>query len=179
MGNNTKHSNKNSNSSIKYDSKTLNKWTMWAHLPHDTNWTLESYKNIYTISTIGEGISLIECMSDTLVKNCMLFLMKEGITPVWEDKANRDGGCFSYKVLNKNVYQSWKELCYIILGGSISSDNKFVDSVNGITISPKKNFCIIKIWLSNCNHQNPNIITKSITEMNANTCMFKQHVPEY
>ena len=22
------------------------KWTMWAHLPDDTNWTINSYKNI-------------------------------------------------------------------------------------------------------------------------------------
>ena len=56
MGN-SKNSSKNNNSSIKYSSKTPNKWTMWAHLPHDTNWTLESYKNIYTISNIGEGIT--------------------------------------------------------------------------------------------------------------------------
>ena len=22
------------------------KWVLWAHLPHDTSWTLESYKKI-------------------------------------------------------------------------------------------------------------------------------------
>jgi len=27
---------------------TLNdKWVLWAHLPHDTDWTLKSYKEIY------------------------------------------------------------------------------------------------------------------------------------
>ena len=24
------------------------KWSLWAHLPHDTDWSLNSYKNIYT-----------------------------------------------------------------------------------------------------------------------------------
>ena len=23
------------------------KWTMWAHLPHDTDWSITSYKNLY------------------------------------------------------------------------------------------------------------------------------------
>lgn len=155
------------------------KWTMWAHLPHDTDWSIESYKKIYDISTVKESLSLIETIPDILVKNCMLFLMREGVKPVWEDVANRAGGCFSYKVNNKNVFQCWKELCYVTLGSSISKNEKFIESVSGITISPKKNFCIIKIWMSNCNYKNPLDITNVVSELNANGCIFKEHVPEY
>ena len=25
-------------------------WCLWAHLPHDTDWSLKSYKNIYPSS---------------------------------------------------------------------------------------------------------------------------------
>jgi hypothetical protein len=156
-----------------------NKWTMWAHLPHDTDWSIGSYKNIYTMGTAEEAIALTETLPDVLVKNCMLFLMKEGIKPIWEDPKNRAGGCFSYKIPNKCVYEVWKDLSYVIVGESISSQPSFVTNVTGITISPKKNFCIIKIWMSNCANQNPCIVTSEVKGMTSNGCLFKKHTPEY
>jgi hypothetical protein len=156
-----------------------NKWTMWAHLPHDTDWSINSYKKILTISTVEEGIALTETLPEVLVKNCMLFLMKEGITPIWEDPKNRNGGSFSYKISNKSVYDVWKDLSYVVLGESISIQSSFVSCVNGITISPKKNFCILKIWMSTCANQNPNIVTSDVNGLSSQGCLFKKHTPEY
>ena len=85
----------------------------------------------------------------------MLFVMKKGINPTWEDKHNKKGGCFSFKVSNKYVTNVWKELLKVLTGESISKKKSFVDSVNGITISPKKTFCILKIWMNNVSNQNP------------------------
>ena len=64
--------------------------------------------------------------------------MKKGIIPVWEDPANRQGGCFSYKIANKSVYSIWKELTYLLVGESLSTNKEFVNQITGITISPKK-----------------------------------------
>jgi hypothetical protein len=104
--------------------------------------------------------------------------MRKGINPIWEDPKNRNGGCFSYKVLNKNVSKSWSELTYRIIGDSISNNASFVKSVTGITISPKKNFCIIKIWMSNCDHQNPANVAP-VKGLQTQGCLFKKHTPEY
>jgi len=155
------------------------KWVLWAHLPHDIDWSVNSYKKIFTLTTVEETIAIMETIPEILVKNCMLFLMKEGIKPTWEDPRNRDGGCFSYKILNKNVYETWKELTYTIVGNTISNQKPFVVSVSGITISPKKNFCIIKIWMSNCLNQNANIIINDIKTITPSGCLFKKHSPEY
>jgi hypothetical protein len=157
----------------------VNKWTMWAHLPHDTDWSIGSYKKIYTLGSVEEAIALTETLPDVLVKNCMLFLMKEGIKPIWEDPKNRAGGCFSYKISNKSVYEVWKELSYVLVGETISTQSSFVANVTGITISPKKNFCIIKIWMSTCANQNPNIVTNDVKGMTSQGCLFKKHTPEY
>lgn len=154
-------------------------WSIWAHLPHDTDWSINSYKKIYTLKTIEETISITETMPEVLIINCMLFIMREGIKPIWEDPKNRNGGCFSYKISNKHVYSVWKKLSYILVGNTISNNSSFVENVTGITISPKKNFCIIKIWLSSCNNQNPSIITNTIKELNIQSSLFKKHVPEY
>lgn len=155
------------------------KWCLWAHLPHDTDWGINSYKNIYTFNSVEETIAVIETLPDILVKNCMMFLMREGIKPTWEDPQNRNGGCFSYKVSNKHVYNVWKELSYVLVGRSLSSNESFVANVTGITISPKKNFCIIKIWMTDCNNQNPSIVTSDVKGLLAQGCLFKKHTPEY
>ena len=158
--------------------KLSDKWTLWAHLPHDTDWSIKSYKHIYTVSNVEETIAITETLPPILVQNCMLFWMREGIKPTWEDPKNRNGGCFSYKVVNKTVYDSWKELTYSTLGNSLSKQLSFTDKVTGITISPKKNFCIIKIWMKNCDHQNPGVVNP-IKGLQAPGCLFKKHTPEY
>lgn len=159
--------------------KLSDTWTLWAHLPHDIDWSITSYKKIYDTSTVEETIAVMETLPQILVQNCMLFLMREGIKPIWEDEKNRNGGCFSYKVSNKNVYEVWKELSYVVVGGTVSEQNNFVNRVTGITISPKKNFCIIKIWMSDCSNQNPNVVDQTIKGLTAQGCLFKKHSPEY
>jgi hypothetical protein len=158
--------------------KLSDNWTLWAHLPHNTDWSLKSYISICTFTTIEDTIAVTESLPPMLVENCMLFMMKKGINPTWEDPKNRDGGCFSYKVLNKNVAKAWSELTYRIVCNSIASSESFINSVTGITISPKKNFCIIKIWMTNCNHQNPSVVAP-IKCLQSQGCLFKKHTPEY
>ena len=153
-------------------------WVLWAHLPHDTDWSIKSYKKIMTICNAEDILGLYAQLPEVLVKNCMLFLMREDINPIWEDPKNRNGGCFSYKISNKNVYNVWKDLSYILSGETISNDPKFGQSVMGITISPKKAFCIIKIWMTDCQYQDPYKI-KILNGLTPQGCLFKKHKPEY
>jgi hypothetical protein len=104
--------------------------------------------------------------------------MKDGIQPLWEDPKNRNGGCFSYKINNKTVATTWKQLAYSVLGENLTVNPAHEPLVNGITISPKKNFCIIKVWLSDCSNQNP-VIIKEINDLSPQGCLFKKHNPEY
>jgi hypothetical protein len=159
--------------------KLSDNWTLWAHLPHNTDWSVKSYIKISTLSTVEETIGVTETLPTILVENCMLFLMRDGIKPTWEDPKNRNGGCFSYKVFNKHVYSVWKELTYVVVGDTVSKQLNFVNKVSGITISPKKNFCIIKIWMSDCSNQNPAAVIADITDLHSQGCLFKKHSPEY
>jgi hypothetical protein len=150
-------------------------WILYAHLPHDTDWSLKSYKEIYEIDTVEGAIAVTETLPDVLVKNCMLFIMQKGVAPMWEDPKNRQGGSFSYKVANKNVYDVWRHLTYVLVGETISTQQSFVANVTGITISPKKNFCIIKIWMSTCANQNPAVVTNLVNGLVPQGCIFKKH----
>ncbi len=154
-------------------------WTLWAHLPHNTDWSIKSYITISTFTSLEDTIAVTETMPSVLVENCMLFIMRKGIKPTWEDPKNRQGGCFSYKVTNKSVYKVWKDLTYVLVGESISKIAGFVSCVTGITISPKKNFCIVKIWMSDCKYQDPSVVTSELKGLQPQGCIFKKHAPEY
>ena len=162
------------------ESRTLiGKWDLYYHLPHDKQWDLSSYKFIAkNISTIDTLISINNNIPEKIVKHCMLFVMKSGITPMWEDKQNRKGGCFSFKVANKLVYDVWTHLFYSLCGETLCIKQEHNKYINGITISPKKNFCIIKVWLTHCKMQNPAQLTE-IPGLSIHGCLFKKHKPLY
>lgn len=154
------------------------KWTLWAHLPHDTDWSLKSYKKIMEVSTVEDIIRLYRGIPEKMIKNCMLFVMRSGISPTWEDPKNRNGGCFSFKVTNKNVYQIWRNLSFMLVGETLSNNKQLLKNINGITISPKRSFCIVKVWTATCLHQEPSMLD-NIPEINLHGCIFKRHNPEY
>ena len=109
--------------------------------------------------------------------------MKDSILPLWESEDNINGGCFSYKISNTNIVNIFKILLYKIIGNTLSNDENTLNNINGISISPKKNFCIIKIWMRNKNiianhdyssNKDPfNIHT--IFNIEEQLCVFKDH----
>ena len=109
-----------------------------------------------------------------MLKNCMLFLMKKDINPTWEDPRNKNGGCFSFKISNKNVCQSWNRLFISLAANNVSTNKKLLQKITGITISPKKTFCIIKIWMESIEFQNVHLFT-NINYLNIHGCLFKRH----
>ena len=125
---------------------TSNRWSLWFHKINDKSWTLDSYKKIADIDSI-EKYKYYYSKIESFVSG-MFFLMKNDIIPLWEDKNNINGGIVTYKVPKKLVLNIWEELTMAIIGNSLTEkieDHKFV---NGISISPKINNCIIKIWIN-------------------------------
>ena len=153
-------------------------WILWAHLPHDTDWSIKSYTKIYEFNTLEQAVTITEMLPPKLIINCMLFLMRKGINPIWEDERNRNGGCFSYKIINKDVPGAWKQMSYLLVGETMTDNVKMLSHINGITISPKKNFCIMKVWVANCLFQDATVI-RDVEGVSSHGCLFKRHVPEY
>ena len=154
------------------------KWVLWAHLPHNTDWSLRSYTNICELDTVEKVISLNRTLPEQLVQNCMLFLMKKGILPMWEDPKNLKGGCFSFKVTNKNIKNVWKSISYMLTGNSLSKNKELVKTINGVTISPKKSFCILKIWMETITFQTVTELN-NVPELSFTGCIFKKHKPDF
>lgn len=160
-------------------SKLNHNWAKWIHLPHDTNWKLDSYKKITSFNDLETLIKILEYIPDNMISNCMLFIMREKIIPSWEDNNNRNGGCFSYKVSLNNIHETWKTLSLLLVGESLTPNDDLMKTINGISISPKKNFCIVKIWLSGCNYTDSNEIINTIPSISKQNAIFKKHIPEF
>ena len=138
--------------------KLENNWVMWIHYIYDSDWSINSYKQICSFDTLEELIQLNNFLNNNILSKLMIFYMKDNIKPIWEDINNKDGGSFSYKISNNLLEDVWKNLVYALLGNTLSEDENILKNINGISISPKKNYCIIKLWLANIeNFKNTNI----------------------
>ena len=151
------------------------KWKLWAHLPKESSWSMESYVEVADLHTAEDVVGVFQSLPAELIQNCMLFLMKDGINPMWEDPQNCKGGSFSYKISNKFVADVFKLLAYHVCGTTLVGTQEFNKDITGITISPKKQFCVIKVWMRSCRFQNPAVIA-NIANMPQQGCLFKKHV---
>ena len=104
----------------------------------------------------------------------MIFIMRNNITPLWEDEKNKEGACLSYKIHNKLIFNIFKKVSILLMGETLVDEN-FRSLINGISISPKKNYVILKIWLNNNNEIKSNIINNS-SELNNFQYIFKKHI---
>ena len=129
---------------LKKNCSSLNNiFTFWYHNPDNVDWSLESYIELLEFSTIEEFWVLDKFVRKDMIENGMFFIMKKSVKPIWECPTNIKGGCISWKVDRKNSYKSWIDC----VGHFIMNDfGKFTDLINGVSISPKKNASIIKLW---------------------------------
>lgn len=152
----------------------LDKWVLYAHLPNDTEWDLQSYRRVLGFNALEQCIALAKVLPEIVVKRCMLFMMRSHIEPRWEDQLNKNGGSFSFKVSNKTLIQGWRNLMYSAVGEGIFSRPTLNAKVTGITISPKRSFSIVKVWLTDCSNQDPNTMN-DIPGLQKEGCIFKRH----
>ena len=124
-------------------------WCLWYHSINDINWDNNSYKNLYTIQNLYD----LKLINDTIetyhLQNSMFFIMRENIFPTWEDPDNRMGCCISFKISNSILKNQWNFIINHILTEDILKNKENINYLNGISIAPKKEFNIIKLWLRN------------------------------
>ena len=150
-----------------------NNWVLWYHDPFDTKWDISSYVKITTIDTIELFWGIFNILESSVLIEGMYFLMKEGIEPLWENELNINGGCWSYRIQKKIAYTSWIDLSVALCGNTLTKDN-YLEKINGISISPKKTFCIIKIWNNDSNINDINIISQ-IKNLDNTQGIFRAH----
>jgi len=118
-------------------------YNFYYHAPENNDYSLESYNEILSFNSLEEFWVLDKFVRKDMIENGMFFIMSDPILPIWEDKNNINGGCISWKVDRKNSYKYWIDSVGYFLTQNLG---RYTSKVNGVSISPKKNSSIIKLW---------------------------------
>jgi hypothetical protein len=161
---------------------THTSWVLWYHNPVDKKWDLKSYTKVYEFSSLEDFWRMSNNWKTYLppVSEGMFFLMrrqKNGnyINPLWEDKYNRNGGFWSFKITKDAAVSVWHELSVHLIGERLCEYTSDTMMVNGISISPKRSFCIIKIWNNDYRRSDVSLLRKNMSEIDMTECMYKCH----
>lgn len=129
-------------------------WTLYYHDPSDTRWTPESYQKIGSFDTYSQFFVLMKELGDIAIKYGMLFIMKDGIPPLYENFHNIRGGSYSLRIArNKSVQYFYTYTLACFVNDVVNNKDNIIQ---GISISPKrvndKSMCfnVIKIWNKDC-----------------------------
>lgn len=152
-------------------------WTLSWHDPNGTDWTPESYKTLATLSTVQDFWRVANTLSTDAWASASFFLMREHIAPLWEDSHNEHGGCWSMKVMRHHVADVWLNLTVATLGETLvlpAHRAGMWSVVNGVSITPKRNFVIIRVWLADYERRDRAMYALGAPEYT--DVLFKRHV---
>ena len=108
--------------------------------------------------------------------NCgMFFLMKDNIKPIFEDEKNINGGYWSMRINKKDTVELWRQIIYYLVIEGILENNDEEKNINGISIGPKINNCIFKIWNNNYKKFNNNSLRNDIDIFINNDLFYLEH----
>lgn len=124
------------------------KWTLWFHSINEKDWSIKSYQKILEINNLFDLNILINTVESNHLQNGMFFVMKDDILPIWEYPDNREGYSLSYKIPGSFLKDNWNLILLKMFNEDIFNNEDKSNLVNGLSISPKKEFNIIKIWFA-------------------------------
>jgi len=126
-------------------------WTLWYHNPEDKRWDIDSYVKVMELTTPAEFWALFSKLTPDSLCRGMFFLMRDDIRPTWEDPRNMHGGCWSYKIAMSKVPDIWQDMAVQLVTDNLCTRRGLL---SGISISPKRGFCVVKIWNTSAKAEN-------------------------
>ena len=118
-------------------------WTLYFHSPQETKWTLNTFISLGSMKTWHQFWSIMEALNIESFSDGMFFLMRDPSPPLWESHHHIRGGCYSFRCQKKDAADIY--VTYAI-GAMLDALSAKENRVNGISISPKRGFNIIKVW---------------------------------
>ena len=161
------------------DHKLNTSWILWHHSIENKEWDIKSYNELWTLNTIEDYWYMCNTWDKCLPKlnESMFFIMRkygddDKVLPMWEDEHNANGGYWSFKITVDKVCKCWNNLIISVLGETFCKDN---ENIMGISISPKKHFCIVKIWVNNNTFKLEDIHEINLDDLNINEGIFRSY----
>lgn len=124
--------------------KFQHSWILWYHDPENPDYSLNGYVRIADVSTPQQLWTLVDHIPKDAWECGMFFFMKAGYKPLWDSPENQNGGSWSKKVDISNIHTIFINLMVQCATNELLVKNK--DTLSGITVSPKGQFSIVKVW---------------------------------
>ena len=142
-------------------------WVLWYHDPENRDYSLTSYIMLSEFTTPQQFWSVVDSIPKEAWECGMFFFMKKGFPPLWECRENENGGAWSKKIDASQAHTGFLDLMVHCASNELML--KHTDSLVGISISPKGQFHIIKIWntstaISDKWFLNPNLTFYKVTD---------------
>ena len=148
-------------------------WTLWYHHPDDSDWSQSSYLQVGTVETPVEFWSLVDGISRDAWENGMFFFMKKGVRPLWDVPENERGGAWSKKVDAADTHTVFVDCMVHCLANKLLKSHN--DTVAGVTVSPKGNFHIIKVWNTTTTVSDRKLFSPSLKMKLGDDIAYKAH----
>lgn len=148
-------------------------WCLWYHDPNNSDYSLDSYIKIAVISDVATFWSVFEAISTEAWNSGMFFFMKEGFRPLWDAPENDKGGAWSKKIDAAETHAVFLDCMVHCLAEKFLKANNEI--VVGVTLSPKGNFHIIKIWNTTSSVSDRKLFSPSLKMKVGDDIAYKAH----
>lgn len=146
-------------------------WTLYFHSPEETKWTLNTFVSLGSMKTWSDFWSIMDALKIESLSEGMFFMMRDPSPPLWESHQNIRGGCYSFRCQKKDAHDIYLNHIIASMLGQISVNTE--NRINGISISPKRNFNIIKVWNTDAQKFNsPSNILTGFSQIYENDIMY-------
>lgn len=153
--------------------KLKNTWVLWFHKLNDNTWGINSYEKILELKEYNDVLFMLKKISNI---NCgMFFIMKENIKPIYEDIQNIHGGYWSLRITKKESDIFWRKFIFYLCIDKITKTDADEMCINGLSISPKVNNNIFKIWNNNFKKVNKACIRKDLDFIHPDDFFYLEH----
>jgi len=124
-------------------SATPSRVVLWFHSQVNPDWSPSSYERVFETGDAEELGSLLRATAP-IVPSGVFFAMKAESFPAWEHPSHQGGGCMSYTIPCGEAGDFFAHTVASALSpGWILPE----EAVNGVSVSPKKGYCVVRIWL--------------------------------
>jgi len=151
-------------------------WTLYFHESDDKSWGADSYKKIHGAAS-WEGLgTLLREMGPTRIMGGVLKIMRGDTSPLWENKVNIRGGAYCIKVPRRVAVEVFTRYVAAAAAECATTDPA-ANPIVGVTISPKKGFCIIKLWNTDAvKHKNAADVAILHEDVRTGEILYRPHV---
>jgi hypothetical protein len=149
--------------------------TLYFHSPEEIKWTLNTFINLGVMKTWREFWSVIDTLKEASLSDGMFFMMRDPSPPLWESHHHIRGGCYSFRCQKKDASDIYLNYIIASMLGSLVAHPE--NRINGISISPKRGFNIVKVWNTDAQKFNhPSNIDTTITTIREGEIMYTPFV---